>query len=589
MRNSSYNGRLALATVCRCWPLWLCFFLAWALGLVLPLATLTSSSSVIGGSVNLALTTGWDLEYFASLVGCMIASLVSVLTVWEYLFKAPAAMFYGSAPISRQALFAVMFVAGLLPLLVIELVIGLVILWLAVILPAVAIDACLTWLGLTLGFTLVFYSIAVLSVQFAGRKSIATVFYLGICTGVYTLELIVEAIMSSLVPSVVFSTQVFLWASPLEALGVWCLVDGPNWLPLIVYCLVAVVMVVIALVLNRRRHLEVAGSSLALPGIAGAFKVAVGVLGAAFFGMVTLFLSLGSGADANTGHVPLFDALLIMAMMVVGGFLGVVLGEQSLKRGKHALRASWKQGLAVSMCGAVLVLGCYFDVLQLRTYVPDADNVAKVEVTSYERMTLEDPANIEDVIRVHEMLIDQYGQDMDSSHETSDCVSVLITYTMKDGEEISRTYDMFRYADGVGNEAFDMMEDVAATDEGIESWLGDSLNYKLKGYQVSFDYFDETGEWYSVNLDSREYADFVNNALKPDIYKHDAMRCFLSSFEETNDEVGTLFFGRDGERYLPVSIQRCPNIVEWFKDNKDIDLRLLINKYNQANVKYAEG
>ena len=92
-----------------------------------------------------------------------------------------------------------------------------------------------------------------------------------------------------------------------------------------------------------------------------------------------------------------------------------------------------------------------------------------------------------------------------------------------------------------------------------------------------------------MNLDSREYADFVNNALKPDIYKHDAMRCFLSSFEETNDEVGTLFFGRDGERYLPVSIQRCPNIVEWFKDNKDIDLRLLINKYNQANVKYAEG
>ena len=24
-------------------------------------------------------------------------------------------------------------------------------------------------------------------------------------------------------------------------------------------------------------------------------------------------------------------------------------------------------------------------------------------------------------------------------------------------------------------------------------------------------------------------------------------------------------------------------------DDKDIDLRLLINKYNQANVKYAEG
>ena len=234
-----------------------------------------------------------------------------------------------------------------------------VILWLAVILPAVAIDACLTWLGLTLGFTLVFYSIAVLSVQFAGRKSIATVFYLGICTGVYTLELIVEAIMSSLVPSVVFSTQVFLWASPLEALGVWCLVDGPNWLPLIVYCLVAVVMVVIALVLNRRRHLEVAGSSLALPGIAGAFKVAVGVLGAAFFGMVTLFLSLGSGADANTGHVPLFDALLIMAMMVVGGIgsiPGSIAGAFALTMIPELLRSAGDVRLVLYGAAIVVII-----------------------------------------------------------------------------------------------------------------------------------------------------------------------------------------------------------------------------------------
>ena len=79
------HPKLMVHQIKRFWPLWLAFFAAWTLGLLLPLAIFGPEIAVSRDqleSVRGAMDTGWTVEYCAALVGTAAAGLVAVLMVF---------------------------------------------------------------------------------------------------------------------------------------------------------------------------------------------------------------------------------------------------------------------------------------------------------------------------------------------------------------------------------------------------------------------------------------------------------------------------------------------------------------------------
>ncbi len=208
-----------------------------------------------------------------------------------------------------------------------------------------------------------------------------------------------------------------------------------DWWYLWVCAAVGVALMLVALQMYRRRKLESAGDFMAIRGLEPVFQVVYTLIVGCVFQFVV---------DDMFGltQMPLF--------LVVGLGVGWFTGRMLLERSTRVFyKKSWLGFLATSAVFALTLVVAAMDPFGVETWLPKAEEVESVTVStdhgSYhnDEITLEDTADIEVILGIHE---EAFTQRIDRRREITvddvvyETIPVTIRYKLKDGSTKTRYY-----------------------------------------------------------------------------------------------------------------------------------------------------
>lgn len=591
MRSSLISKGLLSSHIGRHIPLWVAFAAAWLVFLVLPLAILAPNAAHLSYPNEEMFYVGWSMEYIGSLIGTAIAGIASAVCVFDYAFNREAALFNGSLPIKRTSLFATSYLAGFLPLLIIELAVFAIVSLMALAIPSIGIKYYLTWLALTVGFTFVFYSVAVFCAMLAGTKTAAYYLYLLVLFFVPLLELVLRGIAGSCMWGVELLAEVpvALWVSPLLGMGYYTLAPCAEitstmqigWGALLIYVGVAVALLVLAVVLNKRRDLESAGNPVVFKGLSIVARIVTGIALASLIAIITIFCLAFTSEEL--GEVLTINQRVLLAVTTfLGGFLGVFFGEGLVGGSAGIFKRCWKLGLTVGVVCVLFIAGCSADVLGVKRYVPQASEVESVTVSvNGVSTTLKSEDNIEAVVQKHEEILG-----FEDLANTGYGDTAGITYKLKSGKVVDRSYTLYLYdgdatfavPDNVDrikavNKVYTGLRKVCDGDEGVMNRLSLLIDEDAWPINIGLSYGDEHDG--SVSLTGKKQMhDFVQDAVMKDVEEHGLGKAYDVS---TGHYVGNLYAGTQvGDSYRSVDIDlfegNCPNVAKWIKSNLGVDI-----------------
>ena len=208
---------------------------------------------------------------------------------------------------------------------------------------------------------------------------------------------------------------------------------GDGWGYLAILLGIGVLMMAAAMLLYRLRHLENAGDFVAFPKLKNVACVVMTVCVGGVFAFV--------GGDMFGSSM-----LLWLAVGLVIGYFGSLM---LLERRVKVFRAKSFIGfgvLAAVLTGSFLLVA--YDVFGIESWLPRAEKVKSVTVANFNAdsyyydyyygnrisVTLQDQAQIEEIIEAHRDILDRLDQDTDSAHR------VVLTYKLESGRTVKRSY-----------------------------------------------------------------------------------------------------------------------------------------------------
>ena len=209
------------------------------------------------------------------------------------------------------------------------------------------------------------------------------------------------------------------------------LADG--WGYLAILAAVGIAAMGVAVWLYRKRHLESAGDFVAFPRLKGISCVIITMCVALCFALV--------GESVGSGYM-----VWLAVGLTVGYFGSLMLLERRLK----VLRKKTLLGfLALAIVVVLSMCAMVCDWFGIESWTPEADHVQSVTVSnrrpnnsyydyggSYLSVTLEDQADIADIIDAHKDIL----SGLDSSDSNGDTYRVTLTYKLKSGRTVVRSY-----------------------------------------------------------------------------------------------------------------------------------------------------
>lgn len=208
---------------------------------------------------------------------------------------------------------------------------------------------------------------------------------------------------------------------------------GRNWIYLIVCATLGVIFGVLALVVYRRRSLESAQNFIAVRSLAPVFLALYTLT------IMAVMYALSAMFFQEQGYLFLIAGLLI-------GFLS---GQMLLSKSVRIFRPRLFLGFAAMMTVFAAILGVlWLDPMGLINYVPDTQNVQKVEIATsnmiyYDQFQQESDAliltrqeDIQEIVDLHRILIE--NQEENAKMEVD--FTVYLEYHMEDGTTVWRNY-----------------------------------------------------------------------------------------------------------------------------------------------------
>ncbi|MBP3319556.1 MAG: hypothetical protein J6K94_06050, partial [Ruminiclostridium sp.] len=332
---------------------------------------------------------------------------------------------------------------------------------------AVGPEELLLWLLVNVSVTLFFFDFALCCAMFTGQILALPVFYLilnGLVAGMYFLfGMALETLFIGYAGGGVsrWFQPVLEWFTPAvyltERVTSWNTVELPDGtvrdslmngaLEGSAYAILAgAALLLIAFWVYRARQMERAEDLVTVGWVKPIFRYGVGVCTGFALGTLLYEYFVHGGV---VGYI-----LLVTLCAVVGGFVG----QMFLRKTLRVLRSGWKGSLALGVCMLLLLCGIRMDVGGFQTRVPQAEDVAEVYLSgvssqpadggNWTSVTLEEPELIGQVLRLHRSLV----RDMDKLEKADrgdweygyddNNVSLRLSYTMKDGSELERRYDV---------------------------------------------------------------------------------------------------------------------------------------------------
>lgn len=478
-KTSFCNGTEFRKCLSRWWPLWVIYGVILFIllpGVLLNARTTTPyvSTEQIGYLSNVILS---ETQMLLPLTA-FCAGLLAAAAMFGYLYTPRGAGLAASLPIRRGCMFRTHLLAGLLMLLSAEAVVF----GLAVLIEAtrftLVIEPLLIWLGILALETVVFYGIAVLCAMFTGHVVMLPCLYLLVNFIAVGFQLLVEAVLYTFVYGM--SGMVYLpvdWLSPLvlfmrrtsvsrdyllrpiSGTGAEVAVNGfSGWTYPLVWAAFALLLLVCAGQLYRRRRMESAGDTVAIPVLKPVLKYIV----ALFAG-----LAMPVGVYGMLLNVPAYRAHLapFLLLAVLGAALGFVISEMVIRK---SLR---------------IICNGYNSTFSEAQNIQAVEDIHRAVVAAREKIT-----------------------------DDTSITSLQLTYKLSNGKVLMREYTLPNASARLAQ-----IEQVLNCDEARTTRNTPALPMTLEHLTyANIGYETESGDYLYMELTAEQALDLYENAIVPD-------------------------------------------------------------------------
>ena len=423
-RTSFFNAAVLRKDITRFAPVW---------GLYLTGMLLLALTFFTEENYQLAEILGVSIGIFSLVNFCY--ALVCGAVLFGDLFNSRLCNALHAMPMRREGWFVTHLVSGVLFSVVPNLAVGLC------FMPRLGVYwyVALVWVGGMTATYLFFFGAAVLAALCTGSRFAQTLVY-GLINFLSILVMwVVQYLYIPLQygleidypPFVFLSPVCYLCSNELNYVNfldkIYGYYDPANgWPYTLGIAAVGIVMLIGALLLYRKRHLESAGDFITVRFLSPVFLV----LYTMATGMALFLFSSVFAVDRD---------YLFLAVGIIAGF---ITGKMLLKRTVKVFKPATFLGLAVMMAVLFGSLGlAKLDVLGLVRWMPEQERVRSVTVHSLEDTynryahTATDEAEIRELMEIHREFIE--GQNTDAPIWYN---SVYLTYTLDNGRTVTRRY-----------------------------------------------------------------------------------------------------------------------------------------------------
>ena len=507
-KTSFCNAALLRSDIKRYWPLLFLYVAVWVV--ILPMQILSASRECDG--VAEGIMTVLQLRQHNVIIQSIPASVVmsllfgcfAAMAVWSYLMSGRTVGLMHALPVTRtQAFFShVLSALG-------ALTAGNVLIFLLTALCSAGFSyvdwaALGTWLLLTELMALFFFALGSLCAMVTGWLLAVPVLY----GAMNVIALLLYAVISTMTQMFYFGysssdiPEFITWLTPVGR--IWAAVANGGAQPIdvqfrepigtqsyqrvqlpasafstcIIYAAVGIALLALVWWLYKKRPSETAGDAMSFRWLRPIARWSIGLCGGLGLG---LFLRYTAFIDGG------FACLLICQLV-----MGVIcfFAAQMLLQKKFRIfnKRWWLETAAMVLVLAAVTVCVKLDFTGYQHRVPDADDVTEVRCTGVADLTADDPETIETVVALHRAILAQHdaGVTPEDSYPASatlpgePVVSVVsdedlvirylrLTYTLRDGTELRRNYQVFVSA---GTDVYRLMTELANSRDNLLGLTG---------------------------------------------------------------------------------------------------------------------
>ena len=461
---TSYFKTLVRSDLRHYWPICFAYTFIWTvllpIQLIRNLPDMNSPRRYVGETMEQAL--------FAALIMAAIFGILAAMACYSYLMSSRSTGLLHSLPAKRGTHFFAHFTSGMTMLLGGNVIVfALVLLAQVSGMGSVKWNVTLLWLLVATLLDFVFFTLGIFCAMFTGWLLAVPVLYVGINFAAAAIQLLIGGLSDvlyfgycnvDLLPFVRWLTPIIKIGDKLTNMNYY---DKPynrsGWADykgvvsmVLIYAAAALVLLGISYLLYRLRHSEAAGDSVAFRWAKPIFRYVLAVVGGLALGLGLFWMVFDGGYDGS--RMGLLVCLLVMTVVCY------FVADMLIKKDLHVFKKGWKGMLAA--CGIVVLLfvAMCLDLFGYVRYVPDAAQVESVDVTVDAQsfacaMDCTDEEVILAVINAQKAAIEQgRGEAYD------DCNALHVTYTLKDGTEVIRSYtEMHLEKDSALHEALNVL------------------------------------------------------------------------------------------------------------------------------------
>ena len=557
----SFNSAVARDTLRRCWPLWAAYLVY--LIITLPVSIMSFirmnawRTDAVGWKIDLnyrILNLGLDQARAAIVIG-----MLAVMVLFGYLFSSRGNTLMNSLPVRRESLFLTLYLTGLVPMLLCQL---LVLALTAAMTAGSGIGASnyLIWLGCAALGLIFFYGFSCFCAMLTGNLVVLPVVYLVLNFTAIVFESSVSACLSTLVFGLTARTNRFLWLSPsayiqsqLQILMNADFTVTFRGMPVLgLYAAAGLVFALLALLLYRRRRMECVSDIVAIPVLKPIFRICM-ALGTAFVGAAFLFSNFFRQTVFGSAAAWLMAGILILCAV-----LGWGAAEMMIRRSVRIFPLPWK-GLAV-VCAICLltVVVAESDLTGYEKRIPDPDDVKNVQIASFDDTTLSEPENIRAFEDIHREIIEQkifYDTSLEAMQPMATAESAVydaqsaepehmtfylpLSYELANGSFLHRTYNLIYNSTDVDNPETLVGKIVTLLNcrEAVQNRMETTVPFVKENVQYAvISTEDSDGSWRQHRLSEEEVLDLWQNAMLPDAEEG---KLGLYTVNDTEENLGT--------------------------------------------------
>ncbi len=517
---SFFNAGIFKSMLKRFWPLWTVYFAVWFMSLPLPSLVVRLQLDTAAG---VTLISDLDVYINISIISGAIVAVLAAMAVFSFLYNSRSCGMIASAPVGREAVFCSAFLAGTLPIIVSNLLIG-VFNTLFCLNGGVAVEylikANAVFFCVSSMTYLIFFSIASFTAMLTANIVALPVLYAILNFVFLGMEYVVRTLYGLFVYGFTeYSGCVLEFLSPsiylIGKLQVHYTAENycfsmSGWIPLIIYLAAGLVLCLIALLLYRKRRMETAGDVIAVKSLRPVFKYCVTACAALCFGLFFYVI-------ISSVFTSLSASILVLSLgLLTGAFIGYFASEMLLKKSFHVFKGTWKGYIIVGVLCVAFAVGCVTDILNISAKLPDAEDIEYVlcdgENGNFE---LKDTADIKAMLKVNKAIVNDRSKYADIKEDvfySDDVYCVNICYVLSNGTTVNRGYTIYK------DDNYEAYCEILSSKHVIKEYFTPDVEVTVQNV-YSAEYFYATGEEDvgCVSLTPEQAVDFYENALMKDI------------------------------------------------------------------------